>query len=145
MFDQEVEFGAPAGTYEKQAERNLREIIVRRLPVTAFRVEGWVYVSKLFEESLFAKLKAHGIRPLVYFRPFVGDENSGENSKADYETAVANHYLATKQNGEPFIFTSTTSGRRGHRLHQPGSSAVVARTDICGARNWRGRLHARFR
>ncbi len=132
MFDQEVEFGVRAAEYEKQAESNLDEIIAHKLPVTAFRVEGWVYLSRAFEESLFAKLKAHGIRPLVYFRPFVGDENSGENSKADYETAVANGYLATKENGEPFIFTS-------NYLHAAG---LIDFTNPAAVQWWRERIFA---
>jgi alpha-glucosidase (family GH31 glycosyl hydrolase) len=106
MFDQEVELGMTAPEYEKRTEYDLEEIISTNLPVTAFRVEGWVYLSPTFRERLYAELKAHGIRPLVYFRPFAGDENSGETSKALYEFALAHNLFATRQNGEPFLFTS---------------------------------------
>jgi alpha-glucosidase (family GH31 glycosyl hydrolase) len=106
MFDQEVEFGMTAPEYEKRTEYDLEKIVSTKLPVSAFRVEGWVYLNPAFRERLYAELKANGIRPLVYFRPFAGDEDSGETSKALYEFALAHHLFATQQSGEPFLFTS---------------------------------------
>ena len=132
IFDQEVELGQQAAAYEARAEQNLNEIIAHKLSVSAFRVEGWVYVLHSFLEGLFAKLKAHGIRPLVYFRPFAGDENSGENSKADYETGLANHYFATKENGEPFLFESNYSNPAG----------LIDFTNPAAVQWWRERIFA---
>lgn len=132
MFDQEVQFGTDAAAYEASTEKNLDEIIAHKLSVSALRVEGWEYVSHSFLTGLFAKLKAHGIRPLVYFRPFPGDENSGENSKADYETALADHYFTTRENGEPFLFESNYSNEAG----------LIDFTNPAAVQWWRSRIFA---
>ncbi len=132
MFDQEVELGESPATYEERAEQNLDEIIAHKLPVSAFRVEGWLYVSPSFLEGLFAKLRAHGIRPLVYFRPFVGDENTGENSKASFEAAVAGGFLASEEDGQPFLFNSNY----GH------PAGLIDFTNPAAVRWWRERIFA---
>ncbi|MGO9487888.1 MAG: TIM-barrel domain-containing protein [Solirubrobacteraceae bacterium] len=132
LFDQEVEYAQSPASYEARAEQNLSEFIARKVPLSAFRVEGWVYVSTAFREGLFARLRAHGIRPLVYFRPFAGDENSGENSKADFEAALAGHYFATTEGGEPFLFTSNYQ-------HPAG---LIDFTNPAAVQWWRERIFA---
>lgn len=132
MFDQEVELFQQAPAYEERTEADLNEIIKDEIPVTAFRVEGWVYLKQAFEEHLFAKLKEHGIRPLVYFRPFVGEENSGETSQSLYETALADGYLTTRSNGEPFLFTDNY----GH------PAGLIDFTDPGAVQWWRDRIFA---
>jgi sulfoquinovosidase len=132
MFDQEVEFDMTAPEYEKRTEYDVEEIIKTKLPVTAFRVEGWVYLNPTFRERLYAELKAHGIRPLVYFRPFAGDENSGETSKALYEFALAHNLFATRQNGEPFLFKSGYGNPSG----------LIDFTNPAAVQWWRERIFA---
>jgi alpha-glucosidase (family GH31 glycosyl hydrolase) len=68
----------------------------------------------------------------VYFRPFVGDENSGENSKTDYEYALAHNLFATKQNGEPFLFDSNY----GH------PAGLLDLTNPAAVQWWRERIFA---
>jgi sulfoquinovosidase len=132
MFDQEVELGMTAPEYEQRTEYDLEKIISTDLPVTAFRVEGWVYLNPTFRERLYAELKAHGIRPLVYFRPFAGDENTGETSKALYEFALAHNLFATRQNGEPFLFKSGYGNPAG----------LIDFTNPAAVQWWRERIFA---
>ncbi len=132
IFDQEVSFGQGPAAYEAQAESNLDQFLAHHIPLSAFRVEGWVFVSKAFDEALFAKLREHGIKPLVYFRPFAGDENSGENSKADYEAGIAGHYFATDEAGKPFLFVNNYGNTAG----------LIDFTDPAAVQWWRQRIFA---
>ena len=103
-FDRLVAYDEGAAEYEAQLASDLKEIKAHALPVSAYRVEGWRFLSPEKLESEFAALKGLGIKPLVYFRAFLGDEVSGETSKEDFETAVHNGYFADNASGEPFLF-----------------------------------------
>jgi len=105
MFDRETELPVSASTYEQQVESDLQEITARQLPVAAYRIEGWGFVSHAFLESVIARLRALGIRPLVYFRPFVGQESAGTEYPAEYDTALAHGYVTTTSGGQPYVFT----------------------------------------
>ncbi len=132
LFDREVELTDTASTYEAKVESDLQEIVARRLPVRAYRIEGWGFVSHTFLESVIARLKALGIRPLLYFRPFVGTESIGTELPDEYRTAVENDYLTTNASGEPYIFNDNFGGKAG----------VIDFTNPAAIAWWRQRIDA---
>ncbi len=106
LFDREVEEPVEtAAKYEQQVESDIQNIVHYKLPVEAYRIEGWGLLSTSSLESEIAKLRGLGIRPLLYFRPFVGQELIGTELPGEYEAAVRDGYVATNAEGEPYIFT----------------------------------------
>ena len=131
-FDRLVAYDEGAAEYEAQLASDLKEIKAHALPVSAYRVEGWRFLSPEKLESEFAALKGLGIKPLVYFRAFLGDEVSGETSKEDFETAVHNGYFADNASGEPFLFDDNFGRPAG----------LIDFTNPAAAQWWRERIEA---
>jgi len=132
MFDRETEYGVTASRYEQQIESDLHEIVARKLPVSAYRIEGWGLLSTPFLESTIARLKALGIRPLLYFRPFVGQETVGTERPGEYATAIADGYVTQTTGGQPYIF-SDNFGANG---------ALIDFTNPAAVGWWRERIDA---
>jgi sulfoquinovosidase len=132
MFDREVELFQGSSEYEQKIESDLREITTDHLPVEAYRIEGWGFLSKPFLESTIARLRALGIRPLVYFRPFVANENLGTEYSTEYNTALADGYVATTASGHPFVFADNFAN----------AAALIDFTNPAAVNWWRGRIDA---
>ncbi len=132
MFDREVELFEGPSEYEQQIERDLSEITDDQLPVEAYRIEGWGFLSKPFLESTIARLRALGIRPLVYFRPFVANESLGTEYSTEYNQALENGYVATTAGGHPFVFADNFAH----------SAALIDFTNPAAVSWWRGRIDA---
>ncbi len=132
MFDREVEVvnESPA-RYEQQVNEDLHEIVARRIPVKAYRIEGWQMLSKSFLEGVIARLHTLGIHPLVYFRAFVG-EDPGTDDPAQFTTAVQDGYVARTPGGQPYIFSSN--------FGKP--AALIDFTNPAAAAWWKGRIDA---
>ena len=123
MFDRETELGVTPSLYEQQVESDLREIVARHLPLSAYRIEGWGLLSTPFLESVIARLKALGIRPLLYFRPFVGEDTVGTERSGEYATAIAGGYVTRTAGGQPYIF-SDDFGANGALIDFTNPAAV---------------------
>jgi alpha-glucosidase len=107
MFDREVGYPSEApATYEAQVESDLQNIARYHLPLRAYRIEGWQFVPRAFLERVIAQLHARGIHALLYFRAFVGEDNTGTDDPSEFQTAVDDGYVAKTANGQPFIFIS---------------------------------------
>jgi alpha-glucosidase len=132
MFDREVELFEHASQYEQQIESDLHEITADKLPVEAYRIEGWAFLSKPFLESVIARLKALGIRPLVYFRSFVADEELGTEYSTEYDEALQNGYVASTEGGQPYVFQDNFLN----------DAAVIDFTNPNAVSWWRKRLDA---
>ncbi len=131
LFDREVEEpDEPAAEYEKQVESDLAKIVKTKLPVTAYRIEGWGFVSKAFLAHTIARLRELGIKPLVYFRPFVANDQAGTEFAGEYDTAVADGYVATEAGGIPYIFTDNFAAQ----------GALIDFTNPAAVAWWRSRI-----
>ncbi len=133
LFDREVEEPVEtAARYEGQLASDLQEIVKYRLPVNAYRIEGFGLMSHPALESEIGRLRAQGIRPLLYFRPFVGREAIGTEYPGEYEAALNGGYVATQEGGGPYIFTDNFGA----------DAAVIDFTNPAAVSWWKERIDA---
>ncbi len=131
MLDREVAYPSQtAASYQQQVEADLRDIARYRLPLTAYRIEGWQFVPKAWLRSVIRRLRARGIHPLVYFRAFVGKDTIGTDDPAQYDIATSKGYVATNAAGQPYTFVSN--------FNQP--AALVDFTNPAAVRWWQQRI-----
>jgi alpha-glucosidase len=95
----------PAG-YEAQVRDDLRQIDRTGLPLDAYRIEGWEFFTRDTLRELIGELKRRGIRPILYFRAFVGQDEIGTDDPADFDEAVQKGYVAKTPTGQPYLFVS---------------------------------------
>ena len=113
MFDRLVKnFGETEADYESNLEQDIANIDRYRLPVTAYRIEGWglsnadndglalhTWVSFAAQSRMIARLRARHIHPLAYLRPWITP-----GSVPDQEG------LTVRQaNGQTYLTTGTTA------------------------------------
>ena len=92
--------------YEAQVRDDIAQIAKYRLPLDAYRIEGFEFLSRDTLREIIGKLKGMGIRAILYYRAFVGKDTIGTDSPADYDEAVAKGYVAKTPTGEPYVFIS---------------------------------------
>jgi len=132
MFDREGELFESASTYEEQVQSDIQNIVRYKLPVAAYRIEDWQFLSSSALEGVIAQLHALGIHALVYFRPFVGKESIGQEEPSAFDTAVQDGYVATTAGGQPYMFTDN--------FLQP--AALIDFTNPAAVKWWDGRIDA---
>ena len=129
MLDRLVKnFGETDEDYQSNVQADLDNIARYRLPLTAYRIEGWgfpggndglalhTYTSPAEQAQMITTLRARGIHPLVYLRPWVTPDSG----------AAANGWVATHADGSPYL----TSGTTGQPI------ALLDFTDPGGVRFW---------
>jgi sulfoquinovosidase len=113
MLDRLVKnFGETDADYQSNVQADLDNIARYRLPLKAYRIEGWgfpgrndgfflhTYTSPAEQARVIATLRSRGIHPLVYLRPWMTVDSA----------AVANGWVAKRADGSPY-FTSGTTGQ----------------------------------
>jgi alpha-glucosidase (family GH31 glycosyl hydrolase) len=131
LFDREVEEPVEtAGQYEAQLASDLENIKKYKMPITAYRVEGFGLMTRASLEGEISKLRKRHIRTLLYFRPFVGQEQIGTEYPGEYQTAVSDGYVATEEDGDPYIFTDNFGA----------NGAVIDFTNPAAVAWWKGRI-----
>ncbi len=131
MLDRAVKLNQDAGEYRGQVQDDLRDIRLHHLPLDAYRIEGWPLLPKPTLRRVIERLHRRGIRALLYFRGFVGQDTAGTEEQDEFGTAIANGYVATHLDGTtPYVFVSN--------FNAPG--AVVDFTNPAAVRWWDGRL-----
>ncbi len=113
VFDREGELAETASAYEAQVQSDLQHIARYRLPVDAYRIEDWQFLSRPALEGVIAQLHALGIHPLVYFRPFVGQEAIGQEEAPAFDEAIDDGYVARTGSGAPYVFTDNFGSPAG--------------------------------
>jgi alpha-glucosidase len=119
----------PAG-YLARVRDDIREIEKTGTPVDAYGIEGWEFLSDSELSGVVADLRALGIKPMLYFRLFVGKDEIGTDDPADYDHALANGYVATHADGSPYVFTSNFFE----------DAAMIDFTDPRAIAWWQGRI-----
>jgi alpha-glucosidase (family GH31 glycosyl hydrolase) len=89
--------------------QDLRDIERYRVPLDAYRIEGWQFFSRAELRDVIRMLRRRGIRPILYFRAFVGRDEIGTDSPRYYDEAVSRGYVARRSSGHPYIFVSNFS------------------------------------
>jgi alpha-glucosidase len=130
ILDREVKYQEDAASYKADVEADLRDIKKYGLPLDGYRIEGWQFVDRAWLRSVIARLKAMGIHPMLYFRAFVGSDNTGTDDPAMYDEAVAKGYVATDATGRPYTFVSNFSA--------PGAQIDFTKPDA--VKWWQGRV-----
>lgn len=118
--------GETRSDYAAKVGQDLHEIVRHRLPLTAYRIEGWGFpgagnhglslptdIGPRRQAHVIAWLRRHRIHPLVYLRPFITPGSSPERRGLVVRTGT----------GRPYVTTSTT-GRRIELLDFTNAAAV---------------------
>jgi len=131
MMDREVE--EPVETprhYERQVASDIRHIASFRGPLSAYRIEGWGFLSDSTVEREIAELRQLGVKSLLYFRPFTGTDPIGTERAGEYEYATSHELVATNSEGRPYIFTDNFAA----------PAAVIDFTKPAAVAWWRQRI-----
>lgn len=119
-----------AAEHEAAIRSDLREIRKRGVHLTAYRIEGWHLLPRDFLKATIAKLRARGIKPILYLRSFVGRDEIGTDDPRAYNVALRKGYVATRADGTPYTFSSNFNA----------PAAQIDFTDPAAVRWWQGRV-----
>ena len=135
-LDRLVEFPSqPADDYAAAVRDDLRQLRATDTAIDSYRIEGWQFLPRPFLRKVIAKLHHRGIRPLVYFRSFVGEDEIGTDDPDAFDEAIDRGYVATEADGDPYVFDSNFSA----------PAAQIDFTDPAAVRWWKGRVRRRSR
>ncbi len=111
MMDRLVKnFGETEEDYEANLRADMRDLRRYRIPIRAYRIEGWgfpggnhglaihTFTSAALQAEVVKTLRRRHIHPLAYLRPWVEPDSS----------AVQQGLVATHADGTPYLTTSTT-------------------------------------
>lgn len=111
IFAQTLSGGTTGKTpeaYEAEIRASLDRIDELDLPYQAFSFEGWWLLQRIGRlDDIIALIKSHGLRPIVYFRAWAGNDGQGLEDDAAFETARQEGYAATRADGSPYVFSDT--------------------------------------
>jgi alpha-glucosidase (family GH31 glycosyl hydrolase) len=116
--------------YEAQVRDDLQQIDRTGLPLDAYRIEGWEFFSRDTLRELIGELRRRGIRPILYFRAFVGQDEIGTDDPASFDEAVAKGYVAKTPTGQPYLFFSNFQAL----------AAMIDFTNPEAVKWWQGRI-----
>jgi alpha-glucosidase (family GH31 glycosyl hydrolase) len=135
-LDRLVEFPEqPADDYADAIRDDLRKLRANDVRIDSYRIEGWQFLPRPFLRDVIAKLRDRGVRPLVYFRSFVGQDEIGTDDPDLFDEAIDRGFVATNANGDPYVFESNFSA----------PAAQIDFTDPAAVRWWKRRIHAALR
>ncbi len=127
--------GKTPEAYFAEVQESLRLIDELDLPYKVFSFEGWGLLRRAGTlDDTIAMIRDKGMRPMVYFRAFAGNEAHGYEEDEVYGEALASGYGATRANGSPYVFSN---------VFEPGKRAV--QLDFTNAETiswWRTRIRA---
>ena len=115
MFDREVKnFGDTPSVYQASVEQDIADIRRYRLPVSAYRIEGWGFpsadddgfviptrVTPSFQAHAVMELRAIGIHPLAYLRPWIAPGSVPDQAGLTVRQA----------NGQTYVMRSTLGAK----------------------------------
>ena len=137
MMDRLVKnFGETEADYEANLLADMRDLRRYRIPIRAYRIEGWgfpggnhglaihTFTSAAVQAEVIRKLRRRQIHPLAYLRPWVEPDSA----------AVQNGWVATHADGTPYL----TTGTAGQRI------ALIDFTNPAAVRYWKRQVRAIF-
>ena len=131
QLDRAVKYPAEEPAAHRAVVRgDLRDLRRYRVPLDAYRIEGWEFFSRAELRGVMRELRSMGIKPILYFRPFVGRDEIGTDHPRYYDQAVSRGYVAKTPTGQPYIFVSNFNA----------PAALVDFTNPAAVRWWQGRI-----
>jgi alpha-glucosidase (family GH31 glycosyl hydrolase) len=130
MLDRLVGSGGDA--FFGRVGQDIANIDHYRLPLTAYRVEGWDTITEAQDRQLFAELHARHIHPLVYFRAYVGKHANTTHGGEMLDYATQHGYVATTAARAPYTFGDP----------EEGVGAVIDFTNPAARAWWASRIDA---
>lgn len=126
------EFTDTPENYTVKVMESLDQIEQLGLPVTAFAFEGWVGTKATGAfDDIIDRLRAQNIKPLTYYRAFVGQTEDELEEPEVYTEAVSRGYVAENVLGLPYIFGSPLMG---------GVAALIDFTNPEAFEWWKARI-----
>jgi sulfoquinovosidase len=125
MFDRLVKnFGETDADYESQLRRDIANLDRYRLPLTAYRIEGWgmrgrdndglalhSFVSFALQSRVISELRARGIHPLAYLRPWITPGSAPDRAGLTVRDGTGRTFLTTGTGGQRIALLDVTNPR----------------------------------
>lgn len=132
MLSEAVQSTELDADYEAKVLESVRKMRELDLPVSAFIFEGWAGLQRLGSYAgVLEDLADLGIRPLTYYRAFLGETDDPLERPEAFDEAIANGYVATNALGLPYLFGSPLAR---------GVAALVDFTNPEAVAWWKGRI-----
>jgi len=123
MLDRLVKnFGETRSDYESELRQDLANIRRYRLPLTAYRIEGWgfrdsdndglalhSFVGFAFQARVIAQLRARHIHPLAYLRPWITPGSAPDREGLTVRDAAGRTFLTTGTAGQHIALLDFTN------------------------------------
>lgn len=123
MLDRLVKnVGETASDYQANVAADLANSAKYRLPLTAYRIEGWgfsnpdndglalhSFISFADQRRVIAKLRARGIHPLAYLRPWITPGSAPDTEGLTVRQADGQTYTTTGTTGQPIALLDFTN------------------------------------
>lgn len=109
-LDREAQLGETPAAYLAQIHRDLIDIRRYRLPLEAYRIEGWATLGKTALRGVIAQLHRMGIDALVYFRPFASQDAAATEAPGTYQYATRHRLVARTSAGAAYVFGDSFGG-----------------------------------
>ncbi len=103
-----------AETYAAKIERDLADLERLRPPVRGYSFEGWGILDRAYVRSVVARLRALGIRPILYARAYVSNDPLRTQPAGDVEAVLAGRLVARRADGSPYAYDA--NGAPGYVL-----------------------------
>ncbi len=132
MLDRSTPLNGTVAAYEAKVRQDLVDIARYRLPLKAYRIEGWALFPRADLRQIIEQFHRRGIRVLLYFRPYVAHDSSGTEQPADFDYAIAHGLVARTPAGRPYLFGTPTVG----------TGALLDFTNPATVRWWSRRVRA---
>ena len=102
--------GQPApetrASYQAKIEADLTDMTRYGVRPSAYTFEGWALLDLAYVRELIQRLRALGVRSVVYHRAYVSDDALSTQVPGDYQETFSSRYVATARAGRPYVFGS---------------------------------------
>jgi sulfoquinovosidase len=131
MLDRLVRYPSEgADAYKHEVQQDIADIDRYHLPLTGYRIEAWQYYTRDELRQVIRQLSERGIKALLYFRSFVGQDTIGTDSPSYFDEARSRGYLTRTAGGQPYVFVTN--------FNSPGG--LIDFTNPDAVKWWQGRI-----
>ncbi|MFA9269151.1 MAG: TIM-barrel domain-containing protein [Baekduiaceae bacterium] len=102
-------------SYERRVLADVAEIERRNVPITSYKFEGFAVMPRPVVVDVIRRLRARGVRSVLYLRAFTSKDNALTESLDAYAEALREGYVVNDASGRPVTWT-TPFGARGALL-----------------------------
>ncbi len=133
-LDRATKLGESPAAYLEAVRQDLADVRRYRLPLRAYRIEGWGILAPAALRSVIAELRRMRIHPLVYFRAFVANDVASTEAAGTFQYAIRHRLVARTHSGAPYLFGDSFGGQ----------AALLDFTNPQTLRWWGARIRAAF-